>query len=81
MSTTGIARKIIKVDRTYVTCGGGGRGAGGRTRDGRGAKRGMAGGERGTTETTETTVTAARRRGITTEDLPVRTQDNVAGGN
>ena len=80
LSTTGIARKIIKVDRTYVTCGGGGRGAGGRTSEGWGAKWDKAGAVRETKETTETTeaLTSGRRR--ITEDLPVGTQDDGAGG-
>ena len=34
----------------------------------------------GTTEATETTTTAERRRGRTNEDRPVNTQDNVTGG-
>ena len=56
-----------------------GRGAEGRTRDGGRANRDKAGSERGVAEATETTMMEASGRRITTEDLPVRTQDDSAG--
>ena len=66
--------------KSLRNCGGGGKGSGGRIRDVEGAKRSNAGAVRGVTEAKETTATAMRGRKIATEDPPVRTHDDSAGG-
>ena len=57
---------------------GGGIGAGGRSRDGRGKNCGTVGADVGKMETTEKTATAASRRRIMNEDPPVSMQDKSA---
>ena len=59
---------------------GGGRGAGGRTRDGGGTKSGKVGATRGMTEGIETTAAETSGRRRTTEDPPVGTKDNGTKG-